>query len=337
VSLALKPNLFRRALLAWYRQHGRDLPWRRTRDPYAIVVSELMLQQTQVATVIPYFHNWLQRFPTFQALAEADESDVLHAWQGLGYYARARNLHATAKIVVSDYGGVFPSSVAEIRKLPGLGRYTANAVATFALNQAVPIVEANTARCLARLSNLQVRIDTGEGQTHLWELAASLVPKRFAGTYNSALTDLGALICVSGIPRCGICPVRSFCSAINPAALPLKKTRTATVQLTEDHSFVIKEGSVLSSSHAIAGVACGFCPRDRPRRAVLALLSRVPVHAIIASHSECSLMSKRAIPASGSAGSQPTNLKPFQYRRRIVARSRVCSPTSHKAFAALWR
>jgi A/G-specific adenine glycosylase len=204
-----------------------------------------MLQQTQVATVIPYFQSWLQRFPTFQALAEADESDVLHAWQGLGYYARARNLHATAKIVVSEYRGVFPGAVAEIRKLPGLGRYTANAVATFALNQAVPIVEANTARCLARLSNLQVRIDTGEGQARLWDLAASLVPKRFAGSYNSALTDLGAVICVSGTPRCAICPVRSFCSAVNPAALPLKKTRTATVELTEDHSFVTNEGSVL--------------------------------------------------------------------------------------------
>jgi len=244
-SVFIRGPQFRRALLRWYRLHGRDLPWRRTRDPYAIVVSELMLQQTQVATVLPYFANWLRRFPDFNALAAASESDVLHAWQGLGYYARARNLHATAKIIARDHAGVFPEAAEEIRKLPGLGRYTANAVATFAFEQAVPIVEANTARCHARLSNLQIRIDSGEGQTRLWEFAASLLPRRCAGAYNSALMDLGALICIPGTPRCDVCPVRSFCRAVNPAALPLKKTRTPTVALTEDHGLVITAGKIL--------------------------------------------------------------------------------------------
>ena len=236
---------FRRALLRWYRKAGRDLPWRRTRDPYAITVSELMLQQTQVATVIPYYKRWLGRFPDFASLAAADESDVLHAWQGLGYYARARNLHAAAKIVATAYGGALPPSASAIQKLPGFGRYTANAVATFAFDQSVPIVEANTARSLARLSNLQTRIDSSEGQSQLWYLAASLLPTRSARIYNSALTDLGALVCVSGQPRCDICPVRLFCSAENPATLPRKKSRTPLVELTEHHHFSTDNGHVL--------------------------------------------------------------------------------------------
>src|SRR5947209_17840849 len=150
----MNPSQLRRRLLCWYRKHGRDLPWRRTRDPYPILVSELMLQQTQVATVVPYYKKWLDRFPTFADLASASENDVLHAWQGLGYYARARNLHATAKLVMKRHGRRFPESIAQMRQLPGIGRYTAHAVASFAFNQSVPIVEANTARVLARLFTL---------------------------------------------------------------------------------------------------------------------------------------------------------------------------------------
>ena len=236
---------FRRSLLAWYRQHGRDLPWRRTRDPFAILVSELMLQQTQVATVIPYYKRWLARFPGFASLAAAAESDVLHAWQGLGYYARARNLHAAAKAVVASYGGVLPCDPAQIQQLPGIGRYTANAVATFAFDAAVPIVEANTARLLARLINLQTSIDSGTGRAALWEMAAALLPKRNAGTHNSALMDLGALICVAGVPKCEACPVRRYCAATDPARLPLKKARTALAHLNEAHAFVHRSGRVL--------------------------------------------------------------------------------------------
>ena len=142
---------FRSALNYWYRKNGRDLPWRRTRDPYAVLVSEFMLQQTQVATVMPYYKKWLQRFPNFAALAHASEAEVLHAWQGLGYYARARNLHATAKLVVDRHRGRFPRSIEQIVQLPGVGKYTAHAIATFAFDQSVPIVEANTSRVLSRL------------------------------------------------------------------------------------------------------------------------------------------------------------------------------------------
>src|SRR5690349_9471495 len=136
----------RRLLLKWYDANGRDLPWRRTRDPYAILVSEVMLQQTQVATVIPYYQRWMNRFPTFQTLAAASEEDVLHSWQGLGYYTRARNLHSAAKLVVSRHHGVLPQDPKMIQELPGMGRYSANAVATFAFDRSMPIVEANISR-----------------------------------------------------------------------------------------------------------------------------------------------------------------------------------------------
>src|SRR5215470_3253568 len=159
----------RRSLVGWYRRHGRDLPWRRTRDPYAVLVSEFMLQQTQVATVIPYYHNWLRTFPNLASLARASENEVLRAWQGLGYYARARNLHATAKTVVDRHGGQFPRAIGQMQQLPGIGRYTAHAVASFAFNRRVPIVEANTARVLARLFNFHESIDSDPGRKKLWE------------------------------------------------------------------------------------------------------------------------------------------------------------------------
>jgi A/G-specific adenine glycosylase len=237
--------LFRRALLAWHRKNGRDLPWRHTRDPYAILVSEFMLQQTQVATVIPYYGRWLDRFPDFAGLARATDSDVLHAWQGLGYYARARNLHAAAKIVVARYRGVFPQNVDEIRALPGLGRYTANAVATFAFDRSVPIVEANIGRLLSRVLNLQTPIDSAAGRERIWSFASHLVPKRNASTHNSALMDLGALVCTARQPGCGICPVRRFCHATDPATLPLKRPRPQTVELEEAHGFAFRNGRIL--------------------------------------------------------------------------------------------
>ncbi len=231
---------FRRALLAWYGKHGRDLPWRHTRDPYAILVSEIMLQQTQVATVIPYYNRWLQRFPDFRTLAAAAESDVLHAWQGLGYYARARNFHALAKAVTN-----FPTVVEEMRRLPGIGRYTANAVATFAFDKSVPVVEANIARLLARLTNLQAPIDSAIGCESLWNCAAALVPKRNARQFNSALMDLGATICAARQPKCQICPVRKFCSAVDPSTLPRKRARPSLRTMIERHSFAQRGGRVL--------------------------------------------------------------------------------------------
>jgi A/G-specific adenine glycosylase len=235
---------FRHTLHVWYRKRGRDLPWRRTRDPYAVLVSEFMLQQTQVATVIPYYNEWMGRFPDFAALAAASEHDVLHAWQGLGYYARARNLRATAQTIMETHAGHIPRSANAIRELPGVGRYTANAVATFAFDQSVPIVEANISRLLARLFNLQVPVDTGPGREILWQLAADLLPKRNAALHNSALMDLGAVVC-GAKPDCGVCPVRNFCGAESPARLPIKRARPSIRLRTEHHSFVLSRGRVL--------------------------------------------------------------------------------------------
>ena len=236
---------FRSALLRWYRKNGRDLPWRKTHDPYAILVSEFMLQQTQVATVRSYYDKWLKRFPDFANLARASENDVLHAWQGLGYYPRARNLNAAAKIIVHRHRGCFPHEIELMRQLPGIGKYTAHAVAAFAFDQSVPIVEANTARVLARLFNLRTPIDQTAGRKALWNHAATLIPKKAARDYNSALIDLGALICLPRQPKCGICPVKRFCRAINPEILPIKKARPKTKQLIENHVLVFSKSKIL--------------------------------------------------------------------------------------------
>jgi A/G-specific adenine glycosylase len=235
---------FRRSVLRWYSRYGRELPWRKTRDPYAILVSEFMLQQTQVATVIPYYSDWLRRFPDFTALAAASENDVLHAWQGLGYYARARHLHATAKIVRDRHGGRLPIDPTAIRDLPGIGRYTANAIATFAFDQSVPIVEANIARLLARIYNYKQPIDTSRGCEAIWQLVSALVPKRRARIFNSALMDLGALVCRPQ-PKCRICPVRKFCRATRPEMLPRKKSRQSPRKLIESHLWIRRGERIL--------------------------------------------------------------------------------------------
>jgi A/G-specific adenine glycosylase len=243
--VAFQSAEFHRRLVRWYRRHGRDLPWRRTRDPYAIVVSEFMLQQTQVATVIPYYSAWLHRFPDFGSLARASENEVLRAWQGLGYYARARNLHATAKTVMDRHGGQFPRAIDQMRQLPGIGRYTAHALASFAFHQSVPIVEANTARVLARLFNLYESIDSDLGRRTLWQNVARLLPKSDAATFNSALLDLGALICVARKPKCDVCPVKAFCRAKNPAALPVRNSRPETKRFIETHGLIVRRGRIL--------------------------------------------------------------------------------------------
>ena len=186
---------FRRSLLKWFRRHGRDLPWRHTRDPYTILVSEFMLQQTQVATVMPYYQEWLHRFPDFGSLARASENDILRAWQGLGYYARARNLHATARAIVERHRGRFPRSLEQMQQLPGIGKYTAHAVASFAFNQSVPIVEANTVRVLTRLFDFRESIDSSSGRETLWQYAARSFQNptpAFTTLHSSILARLSA-------------------------------------------------------------------------------------------------------------------------------------------------
>jgi A/G-specific adenine glycosylase len=212
---------FKRRLLKWFRAHARPLPWRGTRDPYAVLVSEFMLQQTQVSRVLDFYPRFLDRFPTLEHLARARPRAVREAWEGLGYYRRAENLHALAHAVVNDHGGAIPHHPEALRRLPGVGRYTAGAVAAFAFERRVPAVDTNVRRVLTRAFTAGRKRQTGgDGEQRLWALAERLLPRsrRAAWEFNQALMDLGATICVARQPQCEICPVR-------PACLTGKETR----------------------------------------------------------------------------------------------------------------
>lgn len=239
---------FRSAVPKWYDDAGRDLPWRATRDPYAVWISEVMLQQTTVAAVRPYFERFLERFPDVTALANSDEADVLRLWEGLGYYSRGRNLHRAARVVVERFGGTFPQDVDELRSLPGVGRYTAGAIASFAFDIPAGIVEANTVRLYARLMGYDGDPRSTAGQRALWEFAETIVPKRNAGAFNHALMDLGATVCTIAEPRCESCPVRSCCTAFadgRQAEIPPPKKRTKITDVTEASVAVEKQGKFL--------------------------------------------------------------------------------------------
>lgn len=197
---------FRRNLLGWFDEHKRDLPWRRDRDAYRVWLSEIMLQQTRVAAVIDYYERFVGRFPTIERLAAARESSVLAAWSGLGYYRRARMLHAAAKNIVRDRAGKFPASAAELRTLPGIGRYTAAAIASIAFNERVAVVDGNVERVLQRL--LAKRIE----DKHLWQMAEELLDRERPGDFNQALMELGATLCVPRQPQCLLCPVSEMCA-----------------------------------------------------------------------------------------------------------------------------
>ncbi len=224
----------RGALLRWYRREKRDLPWRRTRDPYAIWVSETMLQQTRVETVIPYYERFLARFPTVEALADADGDDLMEHWAGLGYYRRARNLQAAARKLVEEYGGELPDDVEALLALPGVGRYTAGAVASIAFDRDAPIVDGNVARVLARLLDLREEISSPAVQKRLWEEAAVLAKGPHPGDLNQALMELGARVCTPRSPGCLLCPIRRHCAALqhgDPESLPRKKPKKAPLRV----------------------------------------------------------------------------------------------------------
>ncbi|MFI5234861.1 MAG: A/G-specific adenine glycosylase [Gemmatimonadales bacterium] len=202
---------FRRKLVAWFRKHGRDLPWRRTRDPYRIVVSEFMLQQTQVARVEEYYPRFLGRYPTIQHLAKATPAMVRESWDGLGYYRRAANLHALARTVVAEHEGVVPQDLTALRALPGVGPYTAGAVATFAYERSEPAVDTNVARVIRRAFHPRRSKDPNDKV--IWKMARTLVPRAGAAAwnFNQAIMELGALICTARVAKCGECPVREAC------------------------------------------------------------------------------------------------------------------------------
>ena len=215
-------NSLSTGLLKWYDRHHRSLPWRLPRgsppstvlDPYHSLVSEAMLQQTQVATVIPYFHSFVDRFPTVQSLADSDLQEVLRLWQGLGYYSRAKNLRAAARKIVEEFAGKIPSDLEELLSLPGVGRYTAGAIRSIAFNQPAPILDGNVARVLCRLDGILGDPKTPAVRALLWERARAILPGKRVGDFNSALMELGALICTPKSPNCHECPVKSHCKAL---------------------------------------------------------------------------------------------------------------------------
>ena len=235
-----------------------------------------MLQQTPVASVLSYYDDWLRRFPDFATLARAPESEVLCAWQGLGYYARARRLHAAAKLVQERHGGILPADATAIQALPGIGRYTANAIATFAFEQSVPVVEANIVRVLARLFDQEVAIDSATGRKSIWRHAMDLLPSRHVSNHNSALMDLGALVCTVRAPKCQICPVQNFCRATNPESLPVKRPRPRTRQLVETHSFVVRQNRILLQQSIKRWRGLWILPPLKTRSS-----SRRPIHALV--------------------------------------------------------
>jgi A/G-specific adenine glycosylase len=238
----------RRRLPAWFRENKRWLPWRCTRDPYAIWVSEIMLQQTQVATVVPYFKRFLEHFPDLTSLARASEQQVLKLWEGLGYYRRAVHLHAAARRIVTEHGGHFPDDPTVLGTLPGFGRYTVGAVLSQAFDQRLPILEANSRRVLCRLFGIQVNPEKSLIQKRLWNLAEAMLPAKSPGEFNEALMELGALLCTPQSPRCVECPLTRHCRAFQSNLqdrIPRPKRRSAPRHVAETAVVVRRRNKVL--------------------------------------------------------------------------------------------
>ncbi len=255
------PALFASLLLNWYRQSARRLPWRGHPDPYVVWVSEIMLQQTRVETVIPYFHRWLERFPTVQALAAASQQDVLSTWEGLGYYSRARNLHHAAQMVVEQYNGKLPSEVVSLRKLPGSGRYTAAAIASIAFGLDEPTLDGNIRRVLARVFDVSEPARSPKGERILWELAGSNLPAGSAGDYNQAVMDLGAMICTPRAPACERCPASEVCQARKLGVQeqrPVLETRPTIPHYTVTAAVIQKNETVLLAQRPANGLLGGM-------------------------------------------------------------------------------
>ncbi len=254
------PELSQR-ILAWYQENARVLPWRGHPDSYAVWVSEIMLQQTRVETVIPYFERWMRQFPSITALAEAPEQAILSAWEGLGYYSRARNLHKAASVVAAEFGGQLPQEISLLRKLPGIGRYTAAAIASIAFNQDVATIDGNLRRVFARVFDVALPADMPEGEKMLWDLAEKHVPAGRAGDYNQALMDLGAAICLPRNPLCLLCPLSEMCQA---RALglqeqrPVLKPKAAVPHKLKLAAVIVRDETVLLIQRPAKGLLGGL-------------------------------------------------------------------------------
>jgi A/G-specific adenine glycosylase len=251
----------REALLRWFSKHARDLPWRRTTDPYAIWVSEIMLQQTQVRTVVPYYERFLKRFPTVEHLARARLDTVLKLWEGLGYYSRARNLHGAAKEIVARFAGRMPRSVEELLSLPGIGRYTAGAIASNAFGKATPIVDGNIERVLCRVFRIHGYPKDTAIQKTLWSIAADLVPSHKPGLFNQALMEIGAEVCTPRNPLCGDCPLDGLCEAKrhnDQLSLPQRRARKQLPSHTVVVGVIYRGGRILIDKRKPEGLLGGL-------------------------------------------------------------------------------
>jgi A/G-specific adenine glycosylase len=242
--ISLKKEKIQTKLLRWFNKHQRDLPWRKTNDPYVIWVSEIMLQQTLVSTVIPYYKTFLKSFPTVRHLARADLSKVLKVWEGLGYYSRARNLHRAARVILNHFHGKIPDNLNDLLSLPGIGKNTAGAILSIAYNKEAPILDGNVKRVLSRLFAISGNPVRGKTEGLLWHLSESLIPKDLANSFNQALMDLGSMICTPKDPHCHKCPLRNLCKGNlsgSPERFPLRTIKKTIPHITAV-SVVIEKG-----------------------------------------------------------------------------------------------
>jgi len=248
-------------LLDWYRQNARSLPWRISKDAYAIWVAEIMLQQTRVDTVLRYYPVWMLKFPNIATLAEAGLDQVLKTWEGLGYYSRARNLYRAAKQVVEEMNGELPKEVKQLRRLPGIGRYTAAAIASIAFGLDEPTLDGNIRRVLARVFDVGLPARSSEGEKLLWNLAREHLPADYAGDYNQAMMDLGAMICTPGTPDCQKCPLNQIChthATGNETARPVLQRKPAIPHLTVTAAVICKGNCVLIAQRPLNGLLGGM-------------------------------------------------------------------------------
>lgn len=250
-------STFSELLRQWYRDAGRNLPWRDTNDPYPVWLSEIILQQTRVEQGMPYYLAFLQSFPTIGDLARADEHEVLKLWQGLGYYSRARNLMKTARIIADEYAGKWPSTQAELQKLPGVGPYTSAAIASFCFNEAVPVVDGNVYRVISRLQAVTEPIDQAEGKKKISKLAHVLLSAEHPAEHNQAMMDFGALICTPKKPKCEDCPAQTICESYRRGIaeeLPIKQRKTQTIERYFPFLVFRDRGKILMYQRANRGI-----------------------------------------------------------------------------------
>ncbi|QQR83797.1 A/G-specific adenine glycosylase [Candidatus Peregrinibacteria bacterium] len=248
-------------LIKWFQENHRDLPWRKTYDPYQVWISEVMLQQTQVTTVLPYFKRWMKALPTIESVAKAKEDKVLKLWEGLGYYSRARNIQKTAQIVLKEHSGTFPSDYNAILKLPGIGRYTAGAISSIAFNQERPIVDGNVIRVLARLFNFSKNTKEADSLRQLWEWAEELIPKGQAREFNQGMMELGALVCKPKNPKCNRCPLQTQCIGKQKGTLsflPNKGERVEKIPIKVAIVVIRNKGKVFIQKRPHKGLMAGL-------------------------------------------------------------------------------